>query len=338
METPYGRSKQEGERLVLALGPARGRDPPLARVRAGRLVRGGAGRPPAPAGALRGDRQRREPVGRRARRRRRSALRARGASARAPGSIYHVVDDEPITFYDFMALTAEALGARAAAARSGGARARGRRAATRSRRSCARRARRTRRSSASSAGSRAFRPRAAGVADAVRAARAAPALAAPAAERALGLVGDVAGDRQRGGRRRRGRVAHVQRALGGGEDEVVDAAGRRGRAPARARRRTPARTSADSQLGHVACGGARRRPSAARRGAARSRRCATSGRASARCRARRACRAGLARAPCAGGRRRARRAISAVGPISTSPSMCLVRCTPRNGSDGSGTG
>ena len=26
------------------------------------------------------------------------------------GSIYHVVDDEPITYYDFMALTAEALG------------------------------------------------------------------------------------------------------------------------------------------------------------------------------------------------------------------------------------
>jgi nucleoside-diphosphate-sugar epimerase len=27
-----------------------------------------------------------------------------------PGSIYHVVDDEPITFYDFVALTARALG------------------------------------------------------------------------------------------------------------------------------------------------------------------------------------------------------------------------------------
>jgi nucleoside-diphosphate-sugar epimerase len=26
------------------------------------------------------------------------------------GSVYHVVDDEPITFYDFMALTAKALG------------------------------------------------------------------------------------------------------------------------------------------------------------------------------------------------------------------------------------
>ena len=27
-----------------------------------------------------------------------------------PGSIYHVADDEPIAFYDFMALTAKALG------------------------------------------------------------------------------------------------------------------------------------------------------------------------------------------------------------------------------------
>src|SRR6202022_3661897 len=27
-----------------------------------------------------------------------------------PGSTYHVVDEEPITFYDFMALTAQALG------------------------------------------------------------------------------------------------------------------------------------------------------------------------------------------------------------------------------------
>jgi nucleoside-diphosphate-sugar epimerase len=28
----------------------------------------------------------------------------------APGSLYHVVDDEPITFYEFMALTARELG------------------------------------------------------------------------------------------------------------------------------------------------------------------------------------------------------------------------------------
>jgi len=33
------------------------------------------------------------------------------ATEHAPaGSIYHVVDDQPITFYDFMALTAAALG------------------------------------------------------------------------------------------------------------------------------------------------------------------------------------------------------------------------------------
>jgi len=28
----------------------------------------------------------------------------------APGSVYHVVDDQPITYYDFMALTADGLG------------------------------------------------------------------------------------------------------------------------------------------------------------------------------------------------------------------------------------
>jgi nucleoside-diphosphate-sugar epimerase len=32
------------------------------------------------------------------------------AERATPGSIYHVVDDEPITFYDFMALTAQQLG------------------------------------------------------------------------------------------------------------------------------------------------------------------------------------------------------------------------------------
>jgi nucleoside-diphosphate-sugar epimerase len=33
------------------------------------------------------------------------------AAGSAPaGSVYHVVDDEPITFYDFMALTARAIG------------------------------------------------------------------------------------------------------------------------------------------------------------------------------------------------------------------------------------
>lgn len=32
------------------------------------------------------------------------------AERAAPGSTYHVVNDEPITFYDFMALTASRLG------------------------------------------------------------------------------------------------------------------------------------------------------------------------------------------------------------------------------------
>jgi nucleoside-diphosphate-sugar epimerase len=32
------------------------------------------------------------------------------AEKASSGSVYHVVDDEPITFYDFMALTAKALG------------------------------------------------------------------------------------------------------------------------------------------------------------------------------------------------------------------------------------
>jgi nucleoside-diphosphate-sugar epimerase len=38
-----------------------------------------------------------------------AALQAAVVGAPA-GSIYHVVDDEPITYYDFMALTAQALG------------------------------------------------------------------------------------------------------------------------------------------------------------------------------------------------------------------------------------
>ncbi len=42
--------------------------------------------------------------------------------AAAPGSLYHVADDEPITFYDFMALGAPRARARAAAAHAGAAR------------------------------------------------------------------------------------------------------------------------------------------------------------------------------------------------------------------------
>ena len=80
-----------------------------------------------------------------------------------------------------------------------------------------------------------------------------PARAA-AQKSALGFVGDHPGDRQRGGGARRGRVAHVQRALGPREDEVVD------RPPSRATAwaRTPAKAGLDvggPQLRHVAGGG-----------------------------------------------------------------------------------
>ena len=67
------------------------------------------------------------------------------------------------------------------------------------------------------------------------------------AQQGLGLVGDQPGQRQRRGRRRRGRVAHEERALGARDEEVVDAAPRRGRAPGRgprpARRRSPRRAA-----------------------------------------------------------------------------------------------
>ena len=77
----------------------------------------------------------------------------------ANGRVYHVADDEPITYYDFMALTASELasGARGASRRRWRAWLR---VATLSMPSCARRARRTRASRASWAGSRASRPRA----------------------------------------------------------------------------------------------------------------------------------------------------------------------------------
>jgi nucleoside-diphosphate-sugar epimerase len=109
VETPYGRSKQEGERLVLATGlpavvvrPSHVYGPGgwyanelVTRLRQpGRLAVIGRGENlwdvahvEDVAGAL--------------------ALAAEQAPA---GSVYHVVDDEPITFYDFRALTADALG------------------------------------------------------------------------------------------------------------------------------------------------------------------------------------------------------------------------------------
>jgi nucleoside-diphosphate-sugar epimerase len=109
VETPYGRSKQEGERLVLASGlpavvirPSHVYGPGgwyanelVTRLRqSGRLAVIGRGENlwdvahvEDVAGAL-----------------------VLAAEQAPPASIYHVVDDEPITFYDFMALTAESLG------------------------------------------------------------------------------------------------------------------------------------------------------------------------------------------------------------------------------------
>jgi nucleoside-diphosphate-sugar epimerase len=109
VQTPYGRSKQEGERLILASGlravvirPSHVYGPGgwyaselIARLRRpGRFAVIGSG-------ANLWDVVHVDDVV--------AALQA--AVVGAPdGSIYHVVDDEPITYYDFMALTAQALG------------------------------------------------------------------------------------------------------------------------------------------------------------------------------------------------------------------------------------
>jgi nucleoside-diphosphate-sugar epimerase len=109
VQTPYGRSKQEGERLILQSGlpaviirPSHVYGPGgwyanelVPRLRLpGRFAVIGCGENlwdvvhvDDVAAAL--------------------VLAAESAPA---GSIYHVVDDEPVTFYEFMALTAEALG------------------------------------------------------------------------------------------------------------------------------------------------------------------------------------------------------------------------------------
>jgi nucleoside-diphosphate-sugar epimerase len=109
VETPYGRSKQEGERLVLESGlPALVIRPShvygsggwyaeelVPRLRQpGRLAVIGSG-------ANLWDVVHVEDVV--------SALVLAIDGAR-PGSVYHVADDDPITFYDFMALTASELG------------------------------------------------------------------------------------------------------------------------------------------------------------------------------------------------------------------------------------
>jgi nucleoside-diphosphate-sugar epimerase len=109
VETPYGRSKQEGERLVLNSGL------PAVVVRPSHVY--------GPGGWYA------EELIPRLRQPGRFAVIGSGenlwdvvhvddvasalvlAAERAPaGEIYHVVDDEPISFYDFMALSARALG------------------------------------------------------------------------------------------------------------------------------------------------------------------------------------------------------------------------------------
>jgi nucleoside-diphosphate-sugar epimerase len=109
VQTPYGRSKQEGERLVLGSGL------PAVVIRPSHVY--------GPGGWYA------EELIRRLRGPGRFAVIGDGrnlwdvvhvddvaaalelAMSRAPaGSTYHVVDDEPISFYDFMALTAQELG------------------------------------------------------------------------------------------------------------------------------------------------------------------------------------------------------------------------------------
>ncbi len=109
VQTPYGRSKQEGERLVLESGlpavvirPSHVYGPGgwyegelIAQLRRpGRFEVIGAGRNLWDVVHV-------DDVV--------SAL-VLAAERATPGSIYHVADDEPIAFYDFMALTASRLG------------------------------------------------------------------------------------------------------------------------------------------------------------------------------------------------------------------------------------
>ncbi len=108
VETPYGRAKQEGERLLLDSGlnvsiirPSHVYGPGgwyanelLPRLRGpGRLAVVGGGENLWDVVHV-------EDV---------AAALVLAASAPA-GSVYHVADDEPITYYDFMALSAAALG------------------------------------------------------------------------------------------------------------------------------------------------------------------------------------------------------------------------------------
>lgn len=109
VRTPYGRSKQEGERLVLESGlpaviirPSHVYGPGgwyanelVPRLcQRGRFAVIGTGRNLWDVAHVRDV----------------TAALLLAAEAAPVASIYHVVDDEPITYYDFMALTADALG------------------------------------------------------------------------------------------------------------------------------------------------------------------------------------------------------------------------------------
>ena len=110
VQTPYGRSKQDGERIVLESGlpavvlrPSHVYGPGgwfaeeiVARIRApGRLAVVGRGENLWDVVHV-------DDVC--------SALLAAGTQAAARGQVFHCVDDEPIAYRDFMALTAQALG------------------------------------------------------------------------------------------------------------------------------------------------------------------------------------------------------------------------------------
>jgi nucleoside-diphosphate-sugar epimerase len=109
VETPYGRSKQDGERMLLQSGlPAIVLRPSHVYGAGGWYASDMVARLRQPGrfavigrGENLWDVVRVEDV----------ATAVADAAERAqPGSLYHVADDEPITFYDFMALTAKALG------------------------------------------------------------------------------------------------------------------------------------------------------------------------------------------------------------------------------------
>jgi nucleoside-diphosphate-sugar epimerase len=109
VETPYGRSKQDGERMLFESGlPAIVLRPSHVYGAGGWYASDMVARLRQPGrfavigrGENLWDVVRVEDV----------ATAVADAAERAePGSLYHVADDEPITFYDFMALTAKALG------------------------------------------------------------------------------------------------------------------------------------------------------------------------------------------------------------------------------------